>query len=366
MNTFGHLFRVTTWGESHGKAIGATIDGCPPNIHIDEKFIQNFLDQRKPGQSKFTTQRKEDDKMEILSGVFEGKTTGSPLQIIILNKDHKSKDYSEIANSFRPGHADITYYQKYGNRDYRGGGRSSARETAARVAAGGVARLCIKKLIPNLKIFGHLIQIGPKHIDRSNLDFSERHKNSFFSADKTIVEEWSKYLESIRKSGDSVGAVIEIVAKGVPAGLGAPIYGKLDSDLAMAMMSINAVKGFEIGAGMKSAELTGSENADEIFLDKGRPKYTSNNSGGVLGGISTGQDLIIRFAVKPTSSILRSKKTISKDGKKVDLITKGRHDPCVGIRAVPVGEAMMACTILDHFLLHRGSIGNNQGEFISE
>ena len=366
MNTFGHLFRVTTWGESHGKAIGATIDGCPPNVTIDESFIQDFLDQRKPGQSKFTTQRKEDDKLEILSGVFDNKTTGSPLQLIIKNKDQKSKDYSEIENSFRPGHADITYYQKYGNRDYRGGGRSSARETAARVAAGGVAKLCIKKLIPNLKIFGHLIQIGKKHINRSNIDFSERQKNPFFSADKNIVGEWSKYLEEIRKSGNSVGAVIEIVARGVPAGLGSPIYGKLDSDLAMAMMSINAVKGFEIGAGMKAAELTGRENADEIFLDEGQIKYSSNNSGGVLGGISTGQDLIIRFAVKPTSSILNPKKTITKDGKEVDLITKGRHDPCVGIRAVPVGEAMMACTILDHFLLHRGNIGKNQGQFFSE
>ena len=364
MNTFGHLFRVTTWGESHGKAIGATIDGCPPNVNIDENFIQNFLDRRKPGQSKFTTQRKEDDKIEILSGVFEGKTTGSPLQLIILNKDQKSKDYSEIANSFRPGHADITYYQKYGNRDYRGGGRSSARETAARVAAGGVAKLCIKKLIPNLQIFGHLIQIGTKHINRSKIDFSEIRKNPFFSADKNIVEEWSNYLEKIRKSGNSVGAVIEIIAQGVPAGLGAPIYGKLDSDLAMAMMSINAVKGFEIGAGMKAAELTGSDNADEIYLEDGQPRYTSNNSGGVLGGISTGQDLIIRFAVKPTSSILSTKRSISKDGKEIDLITKGRHDPCVGIRAVPVGEAMMACTILDHFLLHRGSIGKNQGDFV--
>ena len=363
MNTFGHLFRVTTWGESHGKAIGATIDGCPPNIEINTSDIQKFLDKRKPGQNRFTTQRKEDDELEIYSGVFEGKTTGSPIQLIIFNKDQKSKDYKDIAETFRPGHADITYYQKYGNRDYRGGGRSSARETAARVAAGGIAKLCLKSMVPELQIYGHLVQIGTKSINRSNIDFSEVPRNPFFSADKKIVDDWSAYLDRIRKSGNSVGAIIEIIAKGVPPGLGAPIYGKLDSDLAKAMMSINAVKGVEIGAGMKSAELTGDENADEIFYENNQPKYKSNNSGGVLGGISTGQDLIVRFAVKPTSSILTPKQTISKDGTKREIITKGRHDPCVGIRAVPIGEAMMACIILDHFMLHRGSIGNNQGDF---
>ncbi len=363
MNTFGHLFRVTTWGESHGKAIGATIDGCPPNIQINEADIQEFLDRRKPGQNRFTTQRKEEDKLEIFSGIFEGKTTGSPIQMVIFNKDQKSKDYKDIADTFRPGHADITYYQKYGNRDYRGGGRSSARETAARVAAGGIAKLCLKYIAPEVRIFGHLVQIGTKHINPSNLDYSEIPKNPFFSADKSILDDWSSYLDKIRKSGNSVGAMIEIIAKGVPAGLGAPIYGKLDSDLAKAMMSINAVKGVEIGTGMNSARLTGVENADEIFLENNQPRYKSNNSGGVLGGISTGQDIVVRFAVKPTSSILTPKETISKDGEKRNIITKGRHDPCVGIRAVPIGEAMMACTILDHFLLHRGSIGSNQGNF---
>lgn len=366
MNTFGHLFRVTTWGESHGKAIGATIDGCPPNIHIDEKFIQKFLDRRKPGQSRFTTQRRERDKVEIFSGVFNSKTTGSPIQLIIFNEDHKSKDYQDIADSFRPGHADITYYQKYGNRDYRGGGRSSARETAARVAAGGVALLCLKAFMPNLKIYGHLVQLGNKSINQSNIDYSEIIQNPFFTADKSVIDDWSAYLDKIRKSGDSIGAIIEIVGIGVPPGIGAPIYGKLDSDLASAMMSINAVKGVEIGAGMKSAELSGAENSDEIFLKDNEPKYKSNNAGGVLGGISTGQDIVVRFAVKPTSSILKPQKTISKSGEEIDIITKGRHDPCVGIRAVPIGEAMMACTILDHFLLHRGSIGNNNGKFVGD
>ena len=363
MNTFGHLFRVTTWGESHGPALGATVDGCPPGVAIDEAQIQHWLDKRKPGQNKYTTQRREADEVEILSGVFEGQTTGTPIQLMIRNTDQRSKDYSEISSKFRPGHADITYWQKYGIRDYRGGGRSSARETAARVAAGGVARQAIKALAPGCRITGYMVQMGPHGIDRTRLDLDEIARNPFWVPDATAAEAWAGYLDGLRKSGSSVGAVIEVVAQGVPAGLGAPVYGKLDTDLAAAMMSINAVKGVEIGEGMAAATLTGEANADEIFMgNDGEPVFSSNHAGGILGGISTGQDVVVRFAVKPTSSILKPRKTITKSGAATEIVTKGRHDPCVGIRAVPVGEAMMACVILDHLLLHRGQIGENRGK----
>jgi chorismate synthase len=361
MNSFGHLFRITTWGESHGPALGATVDGCPPGVAIDAAMIQHWLDKRKPGQNKFTTQRREPDEVEILSGVFDGVSTGTPIQLMIKNTDQRSKDYGDIAETFRPGHADITYWQKYGIRDYRGGGRSSARETAARVAAGGVARAAIKSLCPDVQITGYMTQIGTKTIDRNNFDWDEIEKNAFWTPDAKAAEDWATYLDELRKSHDSVGAVIEVVARGVPAGLGAPIYGKLDTDLAAAMMSINAVKGVEIGDGMAAAALTGSENADEIYMGNDGHYFGSNHAGGILGGISTGQDLIVRFAVKPTSSILTPRNSIKKSGEPIEVITKGRHDPCVGIRAVPVAEAMMACVILDHMLLHRGQIGENQG-----
>ena len=361
MNSFGHLFRITTWGESHGPALGATVDGCPPGVAIDAAMIQHWLDKRKPGQNKFTTQRREPDEVEILSGVFDGVSTGTPIQLMIKNTDQRSKDYGDIAETFRPGHADITYWQKYGIRDYRGGGRSSARETAARVAAGGVAREAIKSLCPDVQITGYMTQIGTKTIDRNNFDWDEIEKNAFWTPDAKAAEDWATYLDELRKSHDSVGAVIEVVARGVPAGLGAPIYGKLDTDLAAAMMSINAVKGVEIGDGMAAAALTGSKNADEIYMGNDGHYFGSNHAGGILGGISTGQDLIIRFAVKPTSSILTPRNSIKKSGEPIEVITKGRHDPCVGIRAVPVAEAMMACVILDHMLLHRGQIGENQG-----
>ena len=362
LNTFGHLFRVTTWGESHGPALGATVDGCPPNVSIDAAALQHWLDKRKPGQNKFTTQRREPDEVEILSGVFDGKSTGTPIQLMIRNTDQRSKDYGNISETFRPGHADITYWQKYGIRDYRGGGRSSARETAARVAAGGVAREAIKTLVPNVEIKGYMTQIGPHKINRDNFDWDQIEQNEFWTPDATAAQDWAAYLDDIRKAHNSVGAVIEVVARNVPAGLGAPIYGKLDTDLAAAMMSINAVKGVEIGEGMNAAALTGAENADEIFMgNDGRPVYSSNHAGGILGGISTGQDLVVRFAVKPTSSILTPRQSITKSGEPIEVVTKGRHDPCVGIRAVPVGEAMMACVILDHLLLHRGQIGENQG-----
>ncbi len=363
MNTFGHLFRVTTWGESHGPALGATVDGCPPGVAIDADMLQVWLDRRKPGQNKYTTQRQEPDQVKILSGVFEGQTTGTPIQLMIENTDQRSKDYGDIAEKFRPGHADITYWQKYGIRDYRGGGRSSARETAARVAAGGIAREAIKALVPGVEIKGYMTQIGPHGIDRARFDWDQIEQNPFWTPDATAADEWATYLDGLRKSGNSVGAIVEVVAKGVPAGLGAPIYGKLDTDLAAAMMSINAVKGVEIGEGMNAACLTGEDNADEIFMgNDGQPVYSSNHAGGILGGISTGQDLVVRFAVKPTSSILKTRQTITKSGKAAEIITKGRHDPCVGIRAVPVGEAMMACVILDHLLLHRGQIGANRGQ----
>jgi chorismate synthase len=362
LNSFGHLFRVTTWGESHGPALGATVDGCPPGVPIDAAAIQHWLDRRKPGQNKYTTQRREPDEVEILSGVFEGQSTGTPIQLMIRNTDQRSKDYGDIAEKFRPGHADITYWQKYGIRDYRGGGRSSARETAARVAAGGVARAALAELVPGLRVTGYMVQMGPHGINRARFDAAEIERNPFWVPDATAADDWATYLDSLRKSGDSVGAVIEVVAHGIPAGLGAPVYGKLDTDLAAAMMSINAVKGVEIGDGMAAAALTGSENADEITMGPDGPVYSSNHAGGILGGISTGQDVVVRFAVKPTSSILTPRRTITRAGEATEIVTKGRHDPCVGIRAVPVGEAMMACVLLDHLLLHRGQVGENRGK----
>ncbi len=358
MNSFSHLFRVTTWGESHGPAIGAVVDGCPPGVALEAAMIQNWLDRRKPGRSKYTTQRREADAVEILSGTFEGQTTGTPIQLMIANTDQRSKDYSEIADKFRPGHADITYWQKYGVRDYRGGGRSSARETASRVAAGGVARAALGALVPGVEIKGYMVQMGEHAIERANFDWDQIDANPFWSPDADAADTWADYLDGLRKSGNSVGAIIELVARGVPAGLGAPVYAKLDTDLAAACMSINAVKGVEIGAGMSAAMLTGAANSDEIEMGPDGPRYLSNHAGGILGGISTGQDVVLRFAVKPTSSILTPRKTITKSGEETEIITKGRHDPCVGIRAVPVGEAMMACVILDHLLLHRGQVGD--------
>ncbi|MFN3605737.1 MAG: chorismate synthase [Cypionkella sp.] len=355
------MFRVTTWGESHGPAIGCTVDGCPPNIALSEADLQPWLDRRKPGQNKFTTQRKEPDAVKILSGVYMGRTTGAPIQLHIDNTDQRSKDYSDIAASFRPGHADITYHQKYGLRDPRGGGRSSARETAARVAAGGVARRVLAALLPEVVISGYMVQMGPHAINRANFDAAEIENNPFWCPDARAAADWAVYLDQLRLDHNSVGAVIEVVATGVPAGLGAPLYGKLDADLAAGMMSINAVKAVEIGDGMASAALTGVENADEIRMGPSGPQFLSNHAGGILGGISSGQPVVVRFAVKPTSSILTPRQTITTAGDEIDLITKGRHDPCVGIRAVPVGEAMMACILADHLLLDRGHTGGLRG-----
>jgi chorismate synthase len=358
-NTFGHLFRVTTFGESHGPAIGCVVDGCPPGILLSPVDIQGFLDKRKPGQNRFTTQRREADEVKILSGVFEDertggpRTTGAPIMLMIENTDQRSKDYAEIRDTFRPGHADLTYQAKYGIRDYRGGGRSSARETASRVAGGAVAR----KIIPNVTIRGALVQMGSHKIDKKNWDWSEVDRNPFFCPDAKAAAAWETYLDDIRKSGSSCGAVVEVTASGVPAGWGAPLYAKLDSELAAAMMSINAVKGVEIGDGFASAALRGEDNADEIRMRHGKPEFLSNHAGGILGGISSGQDIVVRFAVKPTSSILTSRKTVTAMGEDADIITKGRHDPCVGIRAVPVGEAMMAIVLADQFLRHRGQVG---------
>ncbi len=359
-NTFGHMFRVTTWGESHGPALGCVIDGCPPLIALCEADIQGFLDLRKPGQSKYTTQRREADLVKILSGVMvdeEGvqRTTGTPISLIIENTDQRSKDYSAIKERYRPGHADFTYDEKYGIRDYRGGGRSSARETAARVAAGAVAR----KVIEGMSVRGALVQMGPHKIRRENWDWSEVGNNPFFCPDVEAAALWAEYLDGVRKDGSSIGAVIEIVAEGVPAGLGAPIYGKLDQDIASMLMSINAVKGVEIGNGFEAACLSGEENADEMRSGAdGKPVFLSNNAGGVLGGISSGAPVISRFAVKPTSSILTPRQSVTRSGEDVDVMTKGRHDPCVGIRAVPVGEAMVACVLADHLLRHRGQVGS--------
>ena len=357
-NTFGKIFRFTTWGESHGPAIGCIIDGSPPNIDINEKEIQTELNKRKPGQSKFTTQRKEDDKVEILSGVFQGKTTGTPISLIIYNKDAKSRDYETIKNKFRPGHSDFTYLKKYGIRDYRGGGRQSARETASRVAAGAIAKKILQKKIgKKFKVVGAVTQLGILGCDTKKWEDKVITKNPFFCPDKTIIKLWEKYLLSIRKSGSSCGAIIELRARGVPVGLGAPIYSKLDMDIAAAMMSINAVKGVNVGAGMNSALLTGEQNSDEISQKSKKIKFNSNNAGGILGGISTGQEIIVSFAVKPTSSILKSRKTIDKFGKNTTISVKGRHDPCVGIRAVPVGEAMLNCVLLDHYLMNKAQCG---------
>jgi chorismate synthase len=353
-NSFGHLFRVTTWGESHGPAIGCVVDGVPPRIALAEEDIQRDLDRRRPGQSRFTTQRREPDRVRILSGVFEGLTTGTPISLLVENEDARSKDYGEIAAKFRPGHADFAYWAKYGIRDHRGGGRSSARETAMRVAAGAIAR---KVLGEAVAIRGALVQLGGHAVDRARWDWSAVGENPFFCPDRQAAQAWEGELDAVRKAGSSVGAVIEVVASGVPAGLGAPIYGKLDADLAAAMMGINAVKGVEIGAGFAAAALSGEENADEMCAGPGGPEFLSNKAGGVLGGISTGQDIVLRFAVKPTSSILSPRRTIDVEGRETDIRTIGRHDPCVGIRAVPVGEAMMACVLADHLLRHRAQCG---------
>ena len=354
-NTFGHLFRVTTWGESHGPAIGCVVDGAPPGIPLEEADLQKWLDRRRPGQSRFTTQRREPDQVRIMSGVFEGVTTGTPIGLVIENTDQRSRDYSEIKDKFRPGHADYTYWKKYGLRDYRGGGRSSARETAMRVAAGGVAR---KVLGDGIEIRGALVQVGPHAVDRAAWDWNEVDNNPFFCPDARAAKKWEAYLDALRKEGSSVGAVIEVVASGVPAGWGAPVYGKLDAELAGAMMSINAVKGVEVGAGMAAAALRGEENADDMRMNNdGSVRFLSNNAGGVLGGISTGQDVVVRFAVKPTSSILIPRQTVTTAGEETEIVTKGRHDPCVGIRGVPVGEAMMACVLADQMLRHRAQCG---------
>lgn len=358
-NTFGHLFRVTTWGESHGPAIGCVVDGCPPGVPLEAIDIQRYLEKRRPGQSRFTTQRQEPDAVEILSGVFTNEagqqvTTGTPISLVIKNVDQRAKDYSDIKDKFRPGHADYTYWKKYKIRDFRGGGRSSARETAMRVAAGAIAR----KVLDGITIRGALVQIGNRPVDRSLWDWDAVDSNQLFCPDPATAVHWGEYLDEVRKAGSSIGAVIEVVAEGVPAGLGAPIYAKLDQDLASAMMSINAVKGVEIGAGMGAAELTGEENADEIRIGSdGEPRFMTNHAGGILGGISSGQPIVCRFAVKPTSSILVPRKTIDQAGRETDVITKGRHDPCVGIRAVPIGEAMMALVLADHLLRHRAQCG---------
>ena len=358
-NTFGHLFRVTTWGESHGPALGCVVDGAPPMLPLAASDIQHWLDMRKPGTSRFTTQRREPDEVKILSGTFineatgEEVTTGTPISLMIENVDQRSKDYGDIKEKFRPGHADYTYLSKYGIRDYRGGGRSSARETAARVAAGAVAR----KVLSGVTIRGALVQMGPHKIDRANWSWDETGNNPFWCPDAKAAANWEDYLDGVRKAGSSCGAIIEVVVSGVPVGFGAPIYGKLDADIAAALMSINAVKGVEIGDGFAAAALSGEENADEMFAGNNGPTFSSNHAGGILGGISTGQDIVARFAVKPTSSILAMRHTVTRDGADAEIQTKGRHDPCVGIRAVPVGEAMVACVLADHLMRHRAQNG---------
>jgi chorismate synthase len=363
-NTFGHLFRVTTFGESHGPAIGCVVDGCPPGIALTEADIQPWMEKRRPGQSKFVTQRQEPDTVKILSGVFQDErmatqvTTGTPIGLLIENVDQRSKDYGEIRDKYRPGHADYTYDAKYGVRDYRGGGRQSARETAMRVAAGAIARKILDQLYGKVIIRGALVQMGTQKITRANWSWEAVNENPFFCPDPQAVAGWEDYLEAIRKKGSSVGAIIEVVAEGIPAGLGAPVYAKLDNELASALMSINAVKGVEIGDGFATAAMTGEENADEMRMgNDGKPVFLANHAGGILGGISTGQPVVARFAVKPTSSILAPRKTINKEGSETEIVTKGRHDPCVGIRAVPVGEAMMACVLADQALRHRGQVG---------
>ena len=363
-NTFGHLFRVTTFGESHGPAIGCVVDGCPPQIPLTEADIQVFLDKRKPGQSRFTTQRRESDTVQILSGVVADRsgaqvTTGTPITLLIANEDQRSKDYDAIKDSYRPGHADYAYDAKYGIRDHRGGGRSSARETATRVAAGAIAR----KIVPGVTIRGALVQMGPHLVDRGRWDWDEVARNPFFCPDPVAARDFEAYLDDVRKAGSSVGAVLEVVADGVPAGWGAPLYAKLDADLAGALMSINAVKGVEIGEGFAAAALRGEDNADEMGMgNDGKPLFLANHAGGIAGGISTGQPIVARFAVKPTSSILKPRRTITRTGERTEIVTKGRHDPCVGIRAVPVGEATMACVLADHFLRHRGQVGERRAD----
>ena len=357
-NTFGKIFRFTTWGESHGPAIGCIVDGCPPNIALSEKDIQKDMDRRRPGNSKFVSQRKESDKVQILSGVFQGRTTGTPISLIIHNEDKRSRDYESIKDKFRPGHADFTYFKKYGIRDFRGGGRQSARETASRVAAGSIAKIVLKKILgKKFNIIGGVTQLGLMGCDRNNWNNKEINNNPFFCPDKKSVKLWEKYLMAVRKSGSSCGAIIELRANGIPAGLGAPIYSKLDTDIAAALISINAVKGVNIGAGMSSAYLSGEENSDEIRSSSGKVKFKSNNAGGILGGISSGQEIIVSFAVKPTSSIINSRETINKKGKNTKISVRGRHDPCVGIRAVPIGEAMISCVLLDHYLMNRAQCG---------
>lgn len=353
-NTFGHLFRVTTWGESHGPSIGAVVDGCPPGIELSEADIQPYLDKRRPGTSRFTTQRQEPDQVRILSGVHEGRTTGTPISLLIENTDQRSKDYANIAARYRPGHADVAYDMKYGHRDPRGGGRSSARETAMRVAAGAIAR---KVLGPAVVIRGAMVALGAHEIDRARWEWDEVERNPFFCPDALTVPDWERELDEIRKGGSSIGAVLEVVAEGVQPGLGAPLYAKLDADIASALMSINAVKGVEIGDGFGAAKLRGEENADEMRMQDGKIAFLSNHAGGILGGIATGQPITTRFAIKPTSSILISKQSVSAAGEDVEVMTKGRHDPCVGIRAVPVGEAMLALVLADHLLRHRAQCG---------
>ena len=357
-NTFGKLFRFTTWGESHGPALGCVVDGCPPNIPLKDSDIQKELNRRRPGQSKFVTQRKESDTVHILSGIFEGKTTGTPISLVIYNEDQKSKDYGDIKDKFRPGHADFTYFKKYGIRDYRGGGRSSARETAARVAAGAIARKVLEvKLGKKFNIVGAVTQVGPVFSNPDNWDDKQINKNPFFAADKEVVSIYEHYLMDIRKSGSSCGAMIELRARGIPVGLGAPIYSKLDSDIAAGLMSINAVKSVNIGAGTEVATLTGELNSDEMRSSGKQIKFKSNKAGGILGGISSGQEIVCSFAVKPTSSILNTRETVNKKGKNTKISVRGRHDPCVGIRAVPIGEAMLSCILLDHYLMHKAQCG---------
>ncbi len=354
-NSFGKLFSFTSFGESHGPGIGCVVDGVPPLLALSEDIIQPYLDRRRPGQNRFVTQRKEDDEVEILSGVFEGQTTGTPIGLLIRNKDQRSKDYGDIAKQFRPGHADFTYQEKYGIRDYRGGGRSSARETAVRVAAGAIADVFLKQALGSAyRVRGGVVQIGPHKVNRENFDWDNCDKNPFFCPDAKAPEEWEGYLDAVRKAGSSAGAILEIVADGIPAGLGQPVYGKLDTELAAAMMSINAVKGVEIGGGFDLAAMDGRDAGDEM---RAGPSFLSNHSGGILGGISSGQQLVVRIAIKPTSSILTNRQSIDEDGKEVELQTKGRHDPCVGIRGVPVAEAMMALTLADHLMRHHAQCG---------
>jgi len=361
-NSFGTLLNVTSFGESHGTGIGCIVDGVPPKLPLSEALIQPYLDRRRPGTSKFVTQRKEDDQVEILSGVFEGKTTGTPISLLIRNKDQRSKDYSEIANQFRPGHADYTYQMKYGYRDYRGGGRSSARETAVRVAAGAIADMFLKAALgKEYQVRGAVVQIGPHAVDNSKMDWNERHNNPFFCPDATMATQWATYLDEVRKAGSSAGAILEIVADGIPVGLGQPVYGKLDAELAAAMMSINAAKGVEIGGGFALSSIDGGRASDEMRagISLETPEFLSNHAGGVLGGISTGQQVVVRVAIKPTSSILTPRKSINNDNENIDVVTKGRHDPCVGIRGVPVAEAMMSLVLADLLMRHKAQCGFN-------